>query len=52
MFDTSSWLTVGANRTNLADGAQLLDIPGEAHEHAGHVEVHNRYFEDLLLRLL
>ena len=26
--------------------------PGEAHVHAGRVEVHGRYFEDLLLRVL
>ena len=35
-----------------ADGTQLLDIPGEAHEQAGRVEVPGRYFEDLLLRVL
>ena len=55
------WLKVDASRTNLgetaqraleADGTQLLDIAGEAHEQAGRVEVHGRYFDDLLLRML
>ena len=55
------WLKVGASRTNLgetmqraleADGAQLLDIPKEAHEQAGRAEVHGRYFEDLLPRVI
>ena len=45
------WLKVDASRTNLgetlqraleADGTQLLDIPGEAHEQVGRVEVHGR----------
>ena len=35
-----------------ADGTQLLEIPGEAHDQAGIVEFHGRYFEDLLLRVL
>ena len=48
------WLKVDASRTNLgetlqraleADGTQLLDVPGEAHEQVGRVEVHGRYFE-------
>ena len=30
-----------------ADGTQLLDVPGEAHEQVGRVEVHGRYFEDV-----
>ena len=56
-----SWLTVDANRTNLAetlqrdleaDGTQLLDIAGEAHGQAAREEVHGRYSEDLLLRVL
>ena len=55
------WLKVDASRTNLgetlqraleADGTQLLDIPGEAHEQVGRVEVHGRYFEDMLTRVL
>ena len=55
------WLKVDANRTNLgetlqraleADGTQLLDVPGEAHEQVGRVEVHGRYFEDMLARVL
>ena len=55
------WLKVDASRTNLgetlqraleADGNQLLDIPGEAHEQVGRVEVHGRYFEDMLTRVL
>ena len=33
-----------------ADGTQLLDVPGEAHEQVGRVEVHGRYFEDMLAR--
>ena len=45
------WLKVDASRTNLgetlqraldADGTQLLDVPGEAHEQVGRVEVHVR----------
>ena len=35
-----------------ADGTQLLDVPGEAHEQVGRVEVHGRYFEDMLARVL
>ena len=55
------WLTVDASRTNFgetlqraleADGTQLLDVPGEAHEQVGRVEVHGRYFEDMLARVL
>ena len=55
------WLKVDASRTNLgeslqraleADGTQLLDVPGEAHEQVGRVEVHGRYFEDMLTRAL
>ena len=55
------WLKVDASRTNLgetlqraleADGTQLLDILGEAHEQVGRVEVHGRYFEDMLTRVL
>ena len=55
------WLKVDASRTNLgetlqraleADGTQLLDIPGEAHEQVGRVEVHGLYFEDMRLRVL
>ena len=55
------WLKVDASRTNLgetlqqtleADGTQLLDVPGEAHEQVGRVEVHGRYFEDMLTRVL
>ena len=55
------WLKVDASRTNLretlqraleADGTQLLDVPGEAHEQVGRVEVHGRYFEDMLARVL
>ena len=54
------WLKVDASRTNLgetlqraveADGTQLLDVPGEAHEQVGRVEVHGRYFEDMLARV-
>ena len=33
-------------------GTQLLDVPGEAHEQVGRVEVHGRYFEDMLARVL
>ena len=48
------WLKVDASRTNLgetlqraleADGTQLLDVPGEAHEQVGRVE-------DMLARVL
>ena len=55
------WLKVDASGTNLgetlqraleADGTQPLDIPGEAHEQVGRVEVHGRYFEDMLTRVL
>ena len=55
------WLKVDASRTHLgdtlqraleADGTQLLDVPGEAHEQVGRVEVHGRYFEDMLARVL
>ena len=55
------WLKVHASRTNLgetlqralvADGTQLLDVPGEAHEQVGRVEVHGRCFEDMLARVL
>ena len=55
------WLKVDAGRRNLgetlqraleADGTQLLDVPGEAHEQVGRVEVHGRYFEDMLARVL
>ena len=35
-----------------ADSTQLLDVPGEAHEQVGRVEVHGRYFEDMLTRVL
>ena len=35
-----------------ADGTQLLDVPGEAHEQVGRVEVDGRYFEDMLTRVL
>ena len=54
------WLKVKANRTNLgemlrraleADGTKLLDVPGEAHEQVNRVEVHGRYFEDMLARV-
>ena len=49
-----------ASRTNLgvtlqraleADVTQLLDIPGEAHEQVGRLEVRGRYCEDILLRV-
>ena len=33
-------------------GTQPLDVPGEAHEQVGRVEVHGRYFEDMLARVL
>ena len=55
------WLKVDASRTNLvetlqraldADGTQLLDVLREAHEQVGRVEVHGRYFEDMLARVL
>ena len=55
------WLKVDASRTNLgetlqraleADGTKLLDVPEEAHEQVGRVEVHGRYFEDMLARVL
>ena len=55
------WLKVDASRTNLgetlqraleADGTQLLDVPGEAHEQVGRVEVRGRYFEEMLARVL
>ena len=55
------WLKVDASRTNLgetlqrafeADGTQLLVVLGEAHEQVGRVEVHGRYFEDMLTRVL
>ena len=39
-------------RTLEADGAQLLDVPGEAHEQVVRVEVHGRYVEDMLARVL
>ena len=54
------WLQVDASRPNLgetlqraleADGTQLLDVPGEAHEQVGRVEVHGRYSENMLARL-
>ena len=35
-----------------ADCTHLLDVPGEAHEQVGRVEVHGRYFEDMLARVL
>ena len=35
-----------------ADGTQLLDVPGEAREQVGRVEVHGRYFEDMSARVL
>ena len=53
-------LKVDASRTNLgttlkraleADGTQLLDVPGEAHEQVGRVEVHGRSFEDMLAQI-
>ena len=34
-----------------ADGTQLLDVPGEAHEQVGRVEVYGRYSETMLARL-
>ena len=55
------WQKVDASRTNLgeslqraleADGTQLLDVPGEAQAQVGRVEVHGRYFEDKLARVL
>ena len=55
------WLKVDASRTNLGetlqralevDGTQLLDVLGEAHEQVGRVDVHGRYFEDMLARVL
>ena len=60
-YGNPRWLKVDASRTNLGetlqralevDGTQLLDVPGEAHEQVGRVEVHGRYFEDLLTRVL
>ena len=54
------WLKVDASRTNLgetfqraleADGTQHLDVPGEAHEQVGRVDVHGRDFEDMLARV-
>ena len=49
-----NWTNMGETlqRALEANGTQLMDIPGEAHEQAGRVEVHGRYFEDLLLRVL
>ena len=35
-----------------ADVTHHLDVPGEAHEQVGWVEVHGRYFEDILARVL
>ena len=32
-----------------ADGTQLLDIPGQAHEQVARVEIHGRYFECLFM---
>ena len=37
--------------SKLMHGTQLLDVPGEAHEQVGRVEVHGRYFEDMLARV-
>ena len=34
------------------DGATALDIPGEAHEQMGDVEVQGRHFEDMLKRVI
>ena len=55
------WLKVDSSRANLgetlrralaADGTQVLDVLGQAHEQVGRVEVHGRYFEDMLARVL
>ena len=35
-----------------AGGTQLLGVLGEVHEQVGRVEVHGRYFEDMLARVL
>ena len=35
-----------------ADGTQLSDVLGKAHEQVCRVEVHGRYFEDMLARVL
>ena len=35
-----------------ADGTQLLDIPGQAHEQVARVEIHGRYFEDLFMTVV
>ena len=35
-----------------ADSTQIFDVPGEAHEQVGRVEVHGRHFEDMLARVL
>ena len=60
-YERQRWLKVDASRTNLgetlqraleADGTELLDVPGEADEQVGRVEVHGRYFEDTLARVL
>ena len=54
------WLKVDASRTNLgetlqraleADGTQF-DVPSQAYEQVGRVEIHGRYFEDLLMTVL
>ena len=45
-------LSVTLQRSLEADGTQLSNIRGEAHEKVGSVDVRGRYFEDLLLRAL
>ena len=39
-------------RTLEAGGTQLLDTPGHANEQVGRVEIHGRYFEELLMTVL
>ena len=55
------WVKFDASRCNLGqhfidalerDGTTPLDIPGEAHEQIGDVEVQGKHFEDMLIKVL
>lgn len=60
-YGRPKWLKFDASRCNLGqhfldaierDGTTVLDIPGEAHEQIGDVEVHGKHFESALNRVL
>lgn len=60
-YGRPKWIKFDASRCNLGqpfidalerDGTTVLDVPGEAHEQIGDVEVHGEHFENMWIKVL